>query len=267
MTTAKRQSVHLGAWSAAVLAGALAGFPALSQAKCAASSGTKTAALIELYTSEGCSSCPPADKQLGRLSSVLDADAVVVPLAWHVTYWDYIGWKDPFAQATFDKRHQWLVGANGRSAVYTPHFFAGGMESPNWASTLRADVRRINSKLALTKVSVQGQLLRPGVLNLTAQASAQAETPNAALYLALTESKLSSSVARGENAGVVLGHDHVVRVLLGPFALRDGKVSAQQAFALDPRWASTNLTAVAFVQDLASGQVTQAVSAPSCALP
>jgi hypothetical protein len=98
--------------------------PAYSFAACDARSGPKTAALVELYTSEGCSSCPPADRQLSRLRQALDPAAKVVPLALHVGYWDYIGWKDPYAQAAFGERQNRLVHANQRRTVYTPQFFA-----------------------------------------------------------------------------------------------------------------------------------------------
>jgi len=251
----------------AMLACTQMALPVPSFAACTISSGPRTTALIELYTSEGCSSCPPADKQLSHLESVLDAGAAVVPLALHVTYWDYIGWKDPYAQATFDKRQLWLVQVTGNASVYTPHFFVAGAESRDWSSSLRTEVRQQNAQEAQAKVTLQGHLARPGVMSLLAQASVQVNTPKAALFLALTESKLSSSVARGENAGATLAHDHVVRALLGPIALPHGVGSVQQDVLLDPRWSSAQLTAVAFVQDQVTGRVLQAISALACAQP
>src|SRR5229473_3943230 len=105
----------------AILAIALL-MPTVSFAACDVKSGPKAAALVELYTSEGCSSCPPADRQLSRLREALDPTAVVVPLSLHVDYWDYIGWKDPFARGEFAKRQTWLAHANQQGFVYTPHF-------------------------------------------------------------------------------------------------------------------------------------------------
>src|SRR6476620_7857286 len=75
-------------------------------AACEVRSGSATAALVELYTSEGCSSCPPADKRLTGFSSATQDK--VVPLSLHVDYWDDLGWKDPFAQAGFAERQRWL---------------------------------------------------------------------------------------------------------------------------------------------------------------
>src|SRR6266849_5789491 len=110
----------------ALLTASAAAAPVSGSLGCAAQSGPNTAALVELYTSEGCSSCPPADRQLSRLREALDPTAVVVPLSLHVDYWDYIGWKDPFAQGEFAKRQTWLAHANQQGFVYTPHFFVGG---------------------------------------------------------------------------------------------------------------------------------------------
>ena len=76
-------------------------------ASCSAQSGERTAALVELYTSEGCSSCPPADRWLSRLGRVYPPERVV-PIALHVDYWDYIGWKDPYAKRPFAQRQRTL---------------------------------------------------------------------------------------------------------------------------------------------------------------
>ena len=102
--------------------------PASAGAACDARSGPNTAALVELYTSEGCSSCPPADRQLSHLADSLDASAEVVPLALHVGYWDRLGWADRFAQDRFAQRQDWLVQANRQRTVYTPQFFVAGAE-------------------------------------------------------------------------------------------------------------------------------------------
>ena len=107
----------------AMVAAASAFLTAPALAACELASGQKTAALVELYTSEGCSSCPPADRQMSRLQDGLDAGAAAVPLALHVGYWDYLGWKDPYAQPAFAERQERLVHANGQRTLYTPQFF------------------------------------------------------------------------------------------------------------------------------------------------
>src|SRR5204863_7704463 len=110
----------------------LAAFAAFSASaaqaeKCSARSGEKTAALVELYTSEGCNSCPPADRWLSSLGARYRAE-VVVPLALHVDYWDYIGWKDPYAKREFSQRQRRLSQLQRASFVYTPQVLVHGTD-------------------------------------------------------------------------------------------------------------------------------------------
>lgn len=259
----------LRAWlvAAGVLAAAL---PASAAGSCQARSGPRTAALVELYTSEGCSSCPPADQQLSTLRRSLDADAEVVPLALHVDYWDGIGWKDPFAQAAFGRRHSALVTANQHRTVYTPHFFVSGGELREWRADLRQSVRRVNAQPAQAEVQLQATLTPQGVLQLGAEArslpTATGTTGDTAqLYVAVTEDGLSTRVPRGENGGRTLAHDAVVRRWLGPVRLEGGSARLQQAVMLEPGWNRNRLSLVAFVQQERSGRVLQALAAPGCA--
>ena len=258
---------HQPALMPSLLLGALLLQPVTGLASCAASSGPQTTALIELYTSEGCSSCPPADAQLAHLKQTLDPGADAIALAMHVNYWDGIGWKDPYAQKAFGTRHQWLVQTNGHDTVYTPHFFVSGIEARAWPDDLRAQVRRQNTQKAQAKLSIQGRIIQAGVLSLNVDAKLLSPDPSAALYLALTESALVSKISRGENAGATLRHDHVVRAWLGPFAFHGDAQSIQQELLLDPSWAPMKLTAVAFVQDQVKGRIVQALGATGCALP
>ena len=240
-----------------------ASLPTAGFAACDAKSGLNTAALVELYTSEGCSSCPPADRQLSRLRQALDPAAVAVPLALHVGYWDYIGWKDPYAQSAFGERQSALVRANRQKTVYTPQFFVGGAELRAWRGGLREQVRELNAQPATASIRVQAAQAANGALALSAEASAAAAP--AALYLALTESGLVSSVTNGENSGATLAHDHVVRAWIGPIALQGGAVQTQREIALPAAWNRAKLEVVAFVQDQQSGRVLQALSARQCA--
>src|ERR1700741_3466148 len=97
--------------------------PTLSWAACDVTSGPKTAALVELYTSEGCSSCPPADKRLSQFPAHDYTWEQVVPISLHVDYWDNLGWKEPFAQPQFSKRQSWLHRSKGDQAGVNPPFF------------------------------------------------------------------------------------------------------------------------------------------------
>jgi hypothetical protein len=242
-----------------------AALPVPAFAGCDVRSGPNTAALIELYTSEGCSSCPPADKQLSRLREALDPAAEVVPLALHVGYWDYIGWKDPYAQDKFAKRQSWLVRANRQQTVYTPQFFVGGAELRAWRGGLRDKVRQLNAAPAAAAIHVSANLGSNGELALKAEATARPGTEPAALYLALAESGLVSKVTRGENGGVTLAHDHVVRAWIGPVRLSNGVARVQRDIALPAAWNRARLEVAAFVQSERDGSVLQAVRAQQCA--
>ncbi len=239
--------------------------PAAAYAACDARSGPKTAALVELYTSEGCSSCPPADKQLSRLRQVLDPAAEVVPLALHVGYWDYIGWKDPYAQSAFGERQTWLVRANQRKTVYTPQFFVSGAEFRTWQGSLRDKVRQLNAQPAVADIHVRAGLAVNGALALNAKATTRAGAGPSVLYLALAESGLVSKVTRGENSGVTLAHDHVVREWIGPVRLSGGTAQVQRDIALPAAWNRARLEVAAFVQDERTGSVLQAMNARQCA--
>ena len=247
------------------LAASAAALPPTAFAACDARSGPNTAALVELYTSEGCSSCPPADMQLSRLRQALDPSAEVVPLALHVGYWDYIGWKDPYAQNGFGERQSWLVRANQQKTVYTPQFFVGGTELRAWRGGLRDKVRQLNARPAAAAIRVRASITPTGALALKAEATARAGTGPAALYLALAENGLVSKVMRGENSGVTLAHDHVVRVWIGPVRLSEGATRVERDIALPAAWRRARMELVAFVQDERSGGVLQALSAQQCA--
>jgi hypothetical protein len=250
--------------AATLLFASTAGFPGWSFAGCVAQSGPTTAALVELYTSEGCSSCPPADRQLSRLRQTLDPAAVVVPLSLHVDYWDYIGWSDPYAQGEFAKRQSWLVNANHQGVVYTPHFFVGGTELRLGSRDLPDEVKRLNAKPADATIRIEANSVSNDSLTLIADATARSPGDRAELYLAVAENGLTSKVTRGENGGVTLAHDHVVRVWIGPIALAGGEARVRREIALPLSWNRAQLEVVGFVEDHNSGRVLQAVAAQQC---
>ena len=248
-----------------LLAMSAAALPAPAFAGCEAQSGPGTAALVELYTSEGCSSCPPADRQLSRLQQSLDASAVVVPLSLHVGYWDYIGWKDPFAQDSFAERQSWLTHANHQGVVYTPHFFVSGTELRGWQGSLRDEVRQLNAKPAGAQIKISADLASKDALTLTADATVHNAGDRVDLYLAVAENGLVSKVARGENGGATLAHDHVVRAWIGPIPLAGGEARVRRQIDLPASWNRSQLEFVAFVEDARTGRVLQAVGAKQCA--
>ena len=232
--------------------------------RCEVKSGARTAALVELYSSEGCSSCPPADRRLDALRQQAGADSLVVPLALHVTYWDRIGWADPLAQPQFDARQAELLRHQQRHTAYTPQFFVGGMELRDWEAQLPAAIGRINATRAPVEIGLSATPGQGGKLLLEADASAPDAQTGGQLYVAVSESAIVSTVLRGENRGATLRHDAAVRLWLGPVALAQGRARLRREVQLPASWRAENLQIVAFVQRADSGAILQAVSTAPC---
>ena len=251
------------------LALAFLALPGLAVAAgCKAQSGEKTVALVELYTSQGCSSCPPADRWLSGLAGRGYGSDRVVPLSLHVDYWDYIGWKDPYAKREFSQRQRKLSQLQRMALVYTPQVMLQGRDFPRWGSAaFDATVTAINARPAKARIALEVLGGASGALD--AQARAELADPahagDAALYLALYENRLSSRVTSGENSGRTLTHDHVVLEWQGPFAFGpNGRVSERRALLLLPKGAPEHSGVVGFVQDRRTGEVLQALLLPSC---
>jgi hypothetical protein len=260
--------VNLHRFAVCIIAAASSAIiPIATNAACDARSGPNTAALVELYTSEGCSSCPPAERQLSLLRQSLEPAAEAVPLELHVGYWDYLGWKDQYAQTAFAQRQNWLARANRQQTIFTPEFFVGGRELSPWWGSLQKEVRRLNAEHARAWIHVRASIAADGALALEVEATARAGADPSALYLALAESGLSSNVTRGENSGATLAHDHVVRTWIGPVRLVAGAVRARRDIALPASWNRARLELVAFVQDERTGAVLQALGVRQCARP
>ena len=247
-----------------LLAAAVTLMAANVYAACTSESPKHTVALAELYTSEGCDSCPPADKWLSGLAARgLTADRVV-PLALHVDYWDYIGWKDVFAQPKFTERQRELSRLGGSTFVYTPQVVMSGRDFRGWGSAaFDAQVRSVNAKPAQADIKLG---VAPADGGLKVSADAVSRTRNTAqLYVALTQSRIVSNVKAGENRGATLKHDYVVRDWIGPVALNnDGRVRFDQTL-IGPKGAPTNdLGVVALVQDAKTGEILQALTLNAC---
>lgn len=235
-------------------------------AECSASSSAQSVALLELYTSEGCSSCPPADRWLSKLASQGYTSDRVIPLALHVDYWDYIGWQDKFAKPGFAARQREMAGLSRSGFVYTPQVLLNGRDYRNWSSNsrLEADIAAINRIPAHANIKLT--LNQPTADSIEVNASAQAaRQASPVLYVALYENDLNSSVKAGENSGAQLHHDYVVREWLGPYPIDEKTIAPwQQKITLKPDWKKKDLGAVAFVQNRASGEILQAVELKLC---
>jgi hypothetical protein len=230
---------------------------------CSKQSPTHKVALLELYTSEGCSSCPPADRTVSALQKAASAD-LVVPLSLHVDYWDYIGWTDRFAKPDFTQRQRLLADAVGNRLVYTPEMFVGGRELRNWSDALAANIGDINRKPPEASIGIKLGSVGAGKLPVEINTKASSD---ARLFIALYENGLSSNVKAGENNGVVLKHDYVVRDLIGPIALTNdapgGGTVSTRALSVPSSSVSRRLGVAAFVQNKA-GEVLQALALPLC---
>ena len=248
---------------ALIVGGVLGAMPAWADT-CTAKSGTRTLALVELYTSEGCDSCPPADRWLASTFPVGAANGNAIPLAFHVDYWDRLGWKDRFASAAWTERQHSAARANRLRFVYTPQVLVQGRDVPDWRS--RGSAALLPGAAAQpprASISLEARD-GPGAIAVkaTAHVPASGDRKAAALYIALADSGLVSEVKAGENAGVRLTHDHVVRALRGGIAVNaNGDAAGDIALAL-PTEAGTAPTVVAFVQNTETGDVLQALALP-----
>lgn len=173
-------------------------------------SGPERVALVELFTSEGCSSCPPADRWLSRLTDEAGLWRDFVPVAFHVDYWDYIGWRDRFAAPSHGNRQRAYADGGSVPAVYTPGFVLDGRE---WRAWQVADMPPVSTA-------------RPGVLNasvaadtVTVDYSPASEEEGLFAHVALLGFDLVTSVEAGENRNRTLVHDFVV------VALEQGRMS------------------------------------------
>jgi hypothetical protein len=237
-------------------------------AMCSAESGGRTAALVELYTSEGCSSCPPADRWLSRLGERGYARERVVPLALHVDYWDYLGWKDRHARREFSLRQRKLTQLQRLALVYTPQVMLQGRDFREWGSpAFDAAVARINAQPALARIALHILAAESERLDVEAKAelSGAQDKGDAALYLATYENRVVSRVSAGENSGRKLEHDYVVFEWQGPFAFgQDGRLVERRFLRLLPGGAAKASGVAAFVQNRRTGVVLQALMLPAC---
>ena len=233
-------------------------------ATCRAASEGRTQPLVELYTSEGCDSCPPADRWLA--STFNTAGDRAIALAFHVDYWDRLGWKDRFANPAYTERQYRSMRANGSSFVYTPQVLVQGHEARNWQGTGATDaIATAAQRAALAAIAID-VTARPTALEVRATATVPdaARRKRAVLWLAYVDSGHVTDPAAGENRGVRLRHDHVVRSLHGPYQV-DAGGSAIAALTLEvPREGGRSPALVAFVEDVQNGDTLQTVRLPGC---
>lgn len=242
-------------WVGALMIGTA--FQSTAAEHCSARSGATAMPLVELYTSEGCSSCPPADRWLsGKL-----ADRRANWLAFHVDYWDDIGWPDRFASPTYSQRQRLRVGAGGGDTVYTPQVMLGADVRASWRTDGRFDKALQSQSRQPAKAGLalrlqpqdRGWQLWLGAAR-TKGIDAVAQDDGAQVWLAQYADDQTTQVRAGENRGETLHHDRVVRRLYGPWPLTTTSAQVVQLKPEAGRWGVT-----AFVQD-ARGNTLQSLS-------
>ena len=243
-------------------------FPVLG-GECTAKTGERRVALLELYTSEGCNSCPPADEWVSKLPSKGLTSDRIVPLAFHVDYWNYLGWRDEFSQANFTERQRQMAHFNRSTFVYTPQLMLDGKDYRRgllWDSTSER-VKQINEQKPLAHISLILSTPADGQLHVSGkfEVPGSSERQNAQAYLALYENNLSNEVKAGENNGRTLHHDFVVRELIGPVPIdSQGDALIQQTFNLKHGWKLQDSGVAAFVQSDRTGDILQALALAAC---
>jgi hypothetical protein len=246
-----------------LVAASLAAVPVDAATACHATSAPLARPLIELYTSEGCDSCPPADRWLASHFGAGAAPSPAIALAFHVDYWDRLGWIDRFAKAEYTARQYAAMHANGASFVYTPQILLQGHDFADWRSAGTTPIDEAAHANAGATIALDAA---PGAGDVVVHAVARivdgGQASDAALFVAYADSGLVSEVEAGENRGRQLRHDHVVRALrrAAPSAA-DGRIEATLTLPA-PAERGRHPQIVAFVQRERSGDVLQALALP-----
>lgn len=222
--------------------------------------GNDVPVLLELFTSEGCSSCPPADRLLQLFDqSQPAAGANLIVLSEHVDYWDRLGWKDPFSSPQFTARQQDYADRYSREGPYTPQlvvdgrFALVGSDSREANAAIQRAAREPKVAIALSNAGRDGKQIQA---HIDVPPAPNAKKKSALLYLAIADNHAESHVARGENAGRSLAHVAVVRVLkeAGTIDLRSAS-SKEVVIAIPAGGGASGLRLIAFLEDPGSGYI------------
>lgn len=229
-----------------LLSAAVAAPGPATAASCSRESARTRMPVVELYTSEGCSSCPPADRWLSGLKEAAAAGKVVAQ-AFHVGYWDHIGWVDRFAAPAHTARQREIARRRGTNTIYTPQLLRDGADSRDYAGVLDARPEPAGARIRLER---EGD---------SAQAQVVPESPGGrwAAYWTVTEHGHASKVKAGENAGEFLQHDFVVRQFVSMGTYRGAHKLALRPLPAAPGHPQ-QLNVVVF--DPADGRTLQALS-------
>ena len=233
----------------------------------AVTASKSTPVLVELFTSEGCSSCPPADALLRTLADTQPiAGAEIIALSQHVDYWDQLGWRDRFSSAALTNRQQQYGRAFNIDSIYTPQMVVDGREEFVGSDASRAR-RAIGKALSAPHALVSIALDLTGSDRVAVTVTARdlpdvSRGDHADTVVAVTEDRLRSEVRSGENKGRLLTHTAVVRELRVVRGATPPDLSARSEVTLAPDWQREHLRIVAFLQERASRRVLGAAAVP-----
>jgi hypothetical protein len=225
--------------------------------------------LVELFTSEGCSSCPPADDLLEELHRKQPiGGAAIIPLEFHVDYWDYIGWKDPFASAEYTARQKRYAAHFRARGIYTPQMvvqgsaeFVGSSGYRARSAILKAVKDAPAAQVSVTAAAGGSDAVEVTVRGLPSGAAASTDD-EPEVWLAISQAGLWSQVTRGENSGHKLAHAPIVRRLQSLGVVSGGQFQQEVDLSLDASWTRPQLQAVAFVQARRTGRVLGVAALP-----
>ncbi len=236
--------------------------PAFAAEKLTVVSSQQQTAVVELYTSEGCSSCPPADQWLEALIRVPRDELDVLALAFHVDYWDYLGWKDRFGSPRHTSRQRQLGVNNNQRSIYTPEFFVDGAEARGTRKVIEK-IRSSNNKQARIQlklsVSKTDDALQLELHSTNPEALSEALSSTLHSRFIVYESQLATDVKRGENSGELLQHQQVVRHMSSARALED---SSFYSININPEWRLENIGVAALVTTAGNETYLQAIHTP-----
>ena len=217
-------------------------------------------AVVELFTSEGCSSCPPADQLVARIQKE-DQDQPVYILAFHVDYWDRLGWKDAFSDKRYTQRQNLYASWLNLQSIYTPQIVVNGRKEfvGSQENTLRNAIQSGLDQAPGAQLTLSDVRLDQGKVSW--HFHVQNAAAKSSLIVALVQRSATSAVKAGENSGVTLSHVQIVRNLSGTEIGTGANGSAELAL---PQGATGREELIAFVQSDDNGQI---VAATSMALP
>lgn len=196
--------------------------------------------IVELFTSQGCSSCPAADR---LLSEIADNDNVIA-LSFHVSYWNYLGWKDPYSDKQFTERQREYAAKMHLQSIYTPQIVINGTSEfvGSDKSRLAKEVNQENDEKSFYEIIINDLVEHNGILHISYSITDLASSLN--LNIAIVERNVENYVPKGENRGRTLKHDNVVRI----FKTIPAESSGQVKLTL-PKFTTSDKMVVLYIQD------------------